>query len=629
MKRKIITVILFVVCIFFCGFTYAEDDDITDTFKDENLRTEILNLAKEAVGEEDKTRIYSSDIDKIVEGAGGTSLRLAGKGIKDLSGIEAFANKGITWIFLDWNEISDLSPLSGFKSLEKISFSGNEVSDISVLGNLEKLENITAINNKIENIDALGNLNLKYICLDGNNISNINVVSNWTNLVDMSFANNKIENLPDLSKLVNLEKANLSNNKIKSIENISGNMQELSIDNNEISSLSGVQNILGLKILSISNNQITSLRELEGLDGLENLNINKNQINDVSSLAKCSNLQYLYMDNNYITNFEDLKNLSNLEKYSAYNQTITVEIKEKIVGENVEIPLPELYRNLYDSNSFIYHENLKTEVFGTTEYGISEENTSITLKAEELQNGDITVQVSDDDNTLLRYTIKLDKTPPEITGIENGVVYKEAITPTSSSDDIETVELYKDDELINYELGNTIEEAGKYILIVKDSAGNETKVEFEIKYQSEPEAPDSDIEDDDELEMNGEEYKLDGQYIIGVNQNTTLETFEQKLNGNVDYNVYRNETLLKNDEIVATGDKLVTEYNVTFYIVVKGDITKDGITNIKDLVQIRREILGLEEFDKLQTMAADLSKDEVINIKDLVQIRRIILGLET
>lgn len=614
MKKKIITVILFVVCIFFCRFTYASDDDITDTFKDENLRIEILDLAKEASGEENKTKIYSSDIDKIVSEPGGTSLRLAGKGIKDLSGIEVFANKGITWIFLDWNEISDLSPLSGFDSLEKISFSGNDVSDISVLGKLEKLENITAINNKIENIDVLGNLNLKYICLDGNNISNINVVSNWTNLVDMSFANNKIESLPDLSKLTNLETVNLSNNQIKSLENITGSMEELSIDNNEISSLSGVQNLSGLKILSVSNNQISTLSELEGLNGLENLNINKNQINDVSSLAKCSNLKYLYMDNNYITNFEDLRNLSNLEKYSAYNQTITVEIKEKITGEKVEVPLPDLYRDLYDSNSFIYHENLKTEVVGATEYEISEENTSITIKAEDLQNGDITVQVSDDDNTLLKYTIKLDKTAPQITGVENGVVYKEAITPTSSSDDIDSIQLYKDDELVNYELGNTIEETGKYVFIAKDIAGNETRIEFEIRYELEPES---------------EEYALNGQYIVGVSQDTILEKFKEILNGNVGYTVYRNDEELQNGEVVATGDKLVTEYGVTFYIVVRGDITKDGTTNIKDLVQIRRKILGLEEFDELQTMAADLAKDEVINIKDLVTIRRIILGLET
>ena len=613
--KKIITLIIFIVGIILaCHINvYAEEIDITNTFKDENLKNEILELAKEASGDENKTKIYESDIDKIVSQPGGISLRLAGKGIKDLSGIEAFSNKGITWIFLDWNEITDLSPLRGFNDLEKISFSGNNVSDISVLGNLKNLENITAINNKIENIETISGLDIKYICLDGNNISNINVVSNWTNLVDMSFANNVIENVPDFSKLVNLETVNLSNNKIKSIENISGNIEELSIDNNELTSLSGVQNLSKLKILSVSNNQINSLSELESLGELENLNINKNQIRDVSCLVRCSKLKYLYMDNNYITDFETLSNLSDLEKYSTYNQNMSVEIKEKIVGENVEIPLPDLYSKLYDENSFIHQENVKTQVNGAEEYEISSDNKTITLKAEDLQNGDITVLVSDDYNTLLKYNITLDKKAPEVTGVENGKVYETAVTPDSQDDDIASVELLKNNGSITYQLGNEIKDEGKYTLIIKDAADNETRIEFEIRYELEPES---------------EEYKLDGNYILGVKANTKLENFRKILNGNIDYNVYRENKLLEDGEIVATGDKLITENEDTFYIIVEGDITKDGITNIKDLVKIRRNILKIEQFDEYQTMASDLAEDKEITVKDLVRIRKIILGQE-
>ena len=613
--KKIITLIIIIVGIIFfgCVNVYAAETDITNTFKDENLRAEILELAKEATGDDSKTKIYESDIDKIVSQPGGTSLRLAGKGIKDLSGIEAFSNKEITWIFLDWNEITDLSPLRGFNDLEKISFSGNNVSDISVLGNLKNLENITAINNKIENIETISGLDIKYICLDGNNISNINVVSNWTNLVDMSFANNIIENVPDFSKLVNLETVNLSNNKIKSIENISGNMEELSIDNNELTSLSGVQNLSKLKILSVSNNQINSLSELESLEELENLNINKNQIRDVSGLVNCPKLKYLYMDNNYIANFENLSNLSSLEKYSAYNQNMAVEIKEKIVGENIEVPLPDLYSKLYDENSFIHQENVKTQVNGAEEYEISSDNKTITLKAEDLQNGDITVLVSDDYNTLLKYNITLDKKAPEVTGVENGKVYEAAVTPDSQDDDIDSVELLKNGKSITYQLGNTIEQEGDYTLIIRDYAGNETRIEFEIKYG---------------LESESEEYKLEGKYILGVKANTKLENFRKILNGNIDYNVYRENKLLEDGEIVATGDKLITENNDTFYIIVEGDITKDGITNIKDLVKIRRNILKIEQFDEYQTMAAELTEDKEINVKDLVRIRKIILGQE-
>lgn len=617
MKRKIIGIIILVVSIFLIIFfnnnSYATEEDITDKFIDENLRNEILELAKEATGEENKTKIYASDIDKIVSEPGGSSLRLAGKGIKDLSGIEVFSDKGITWIFLDWNELTDLSILSSFTSLEKISFSGNNVSNISVLGQLENLENITAINNKIVNIDVLKNLDIKYICLDGNNIKDINVISDWNNLREMSFSNNQIENIPDLSNLSELEEINLSNNKIKSITGNSNSLEELSIDNNELTTLSGIENFTSLKILSCSNNQINSLSGLENLLELENLNINKNQINDISTLVNCSNLNYLYMDNNYIIDFELLSNLENIKKYSAYNQTISIEIKEKIVGEKVEIPLPDLYRALYDKNTFIYKEGLKTEVVGGFEYEISQNNETIILKSEDLKNNQITVQVSDDTNAILKYNINIDKIAPTVEGVEAGKIYDVAVIPTSQDNDIKTVELYKNGTQIDYELGNKIEEAGKYILIIKDYAENETKIEFEIRYELEPE---------------GEEYILDGQYIVGVETNTTMEIFNEKLNGNVGYTIYRENNELEEGSIIATGDKLVTEYGVTFYVIVKGDITKDGVTNIKDLVKIRRNILGIEEFDDLQKRAANLAEDDVINVKDLVMIRKIILGQE-
>lgn len=222
--------------------------------------------------------------------------------------------------------------------------------------------------------------------------------------------------------------------------------------------------------------------------------------------------------------------------------------------------------------------------------------------------------------------VMIDKTAPQIIDVQNGVCYNMLVIPKSQDSDIDLVELYMNGEMIDYKLGNPIITEGLYTLIVKDKAQNETRIEFEIQYQSEPEEPDSDLEE--ELKPEGEDYKLDGQYIIGVKQNTSLEIFKQKLNGNIEYDVYRDDELLENEEIVATGDRVLTEYGETFYIIVKGDITKDGITNIKDLVKIRRNILGLEEFDEFQEKSADPAADEVINIKDLVIIRRIILGLE-
>lgn len=616
MKRAIYLFIFFIIIIFIWQTqTYAKDTDITQNFKDENLRETILQLAKEATGEENKTKIYEEDIDKIIEQPGGTSLKLAGKGIKDLSGIEIFEEKGINWIFLDWNEITDLTPISNFKTLEKISFSGNQIVDLTPLAKLENLENVIGINNKIATIEPIKDLkNVKYTNLDGNLLEEITGIENWIYLKEISFQKNKIKQIPNLEKLQEIEYINLSNNEIESLNNIPQieSLKEFEIDSNKLTNLEGIQNFINLEIFSCSNNKIEDLKGLESLTYLENLNINKNQLYSIDNLKQNAELKYLYVDSNYLSNLKCLEELPNLEKYSIYNQIIAVEIKEELTGEIIKIPLPELYEDLYNPNSVLYNGNLKTEVLNASEFHVNEDKKSINLRLEDLKKEDMIVQVSDDKNTILRYVIQIDRISPKVTGIEEGKTYSTSVIPQSSDNDIKEVILFKDNNELEYELGNELTEEGQYTLIVKDRAGNETKINFEIKYNFEL----------------GEDYQRDGDYIIGILPNTDLKTFIINLNGNVPYNVYRNGEFLSNDSIISTGDELITNYNKTFYLIVKGDVSKDGKTTIKDLVKVRKRILELEEFNDLQEKAADVSNDEKITIKDLVQIRKIILNVK-
>ncbi len=614
-KRIIITVIVCIVAILGLKYSksYAAEVDITSNFKDENLKNAILELAKEATEDENKTQIYESDIDKIVEMPGGTSLKLANKDIKDLSGIEVFAGKGVTWIFLDWNELTDLTPLSSLTELTKISFSGNTVTDLTPLASLENLRNLTAINNNIETLEPIANLsNIEYICLDGNKLTSIQEISNWTNLEEISFSNNLIEQIPNLEQLQGLEKINLNGNKIQSLSQISNleALTNLEIDNNGLTSLEGLEKLNNLQILSCSNNQISDITPITKLENLENLNLNANQIEDISGLENNINLKYLYVDNNNILDFVVLERLGNLSKYSMYNQKISVEIKEKITANNVLIPLPDLYTNLYDSNSFIYVEGLTTEVEGTDDYEVNVTNTQIQLKSEDLENGSIIVKVSDAYNTILRYQITLDKQAPIITGVENNETYIEPITITSEDTDIEEVILTKDGEQIEYSIGQAISDVGKYVLEVSDFAGNKTVINFEIKT---------------EFNDNIDNYEIKDNYIIGISSNTALEQFSVILNANVEYNVYSGEQQITSEQIIKTGDLLVTEFENSYYLIVNGDGNKDGYADITDLLFLKRYLLKMITFDEYSEKAMDLNTDEVVDITDLLLMRRLLI----
>lgn len=592
---------------------YASEIDISAKFKDANLRSAILELAKEATGEENKKQILESDIDKIVQMPGGTSLKLANKGITDLSGIEVFAGKGITWIFLDWNELTDLSQLSSLTELTKVSFSGNQISDLTPLSSLENLRNITAINNNIESLEPLTNLtNIEYICLDGNKLNSIDEISNWTNLKEISIANNLIETIPNLENSQNIEKINLMGNKITSLVGVANlqSLTELKIDNNLLSTLEGIENFNNLQILSCSNNEITDIEPLVQLSKLQNLNLNANQIRDISCLENNLELKYLYLDNNNIMSFDSIAKLNNLSKYTVYNQNISVEIKEKLVSNYVLVPLPELYTNLYNNNSILHIENLMTEVEGSQNYEITNENTQIKLLAEDLEKGTIIVKVTDGENTYLNYQIDLDRQPPVIIGVENNQVYYEPVVITSEDKDIEEIILLKNGEQLNYTLGQEISDSGKYILKVKDYVGNETTINFEIST---------------EFNENEQGYIIQDNYITGIKGNTLMKNFKEILNANIDFDIYRSETQVSEEKIVATGDILSTALGNEYYLIVRADGNKDGLADITDLLYLKRYLLLMHTFDEYSMKAMNLNSDNGVDITDLLLLKRLLI----
>ena len=77
------------------------------------------------------------------------------------------------------------------------------------------------------------------------------------------------------------------------------------------------------------------------------------------------------------------------------------------------------------------------------------------------------------------YTIKIDKTAPKITGVEEGKKYQEA-TPIVQDDSEVTIKLIKDGQEIPYLPGQKIQDEGNYTITVTDEAGNETTINFII-----------------------------------------------------------------------------------------------------------------------------------------------------
>ena len=561
-KWKIVAFITILLCILLSsGMVFAEED-VTSSFKDENLKNAILDIIRDVENNESKNNITTSDIDQITSDdlPSGKQLNLAGKDITDLSGLELFADKGIEWIYLDWNNISDMSVLGSFSTLTKISASGNQVSDISFLNTLNNLQNINFSNNNISNIDVISNLtNIKYLYLDNNQIQNISALSNLNNLREISIAGNQITDAGIITKLPFIENIDISRNNISSIANFSNNttIEKINLNYNQLVSLQGIENITNLEILSASNNRITDISYLANLSKLYNLNLNKNEITDISVFTNNSVIEYLYLDANHILDTNPLENLSNISKLTIYNQTYTVEIKQEYNSEQLKINLTSIFSSLMDPNSKIYNSEVYYEMQpDDITYWITEDLTYILVNISDLQKQDMTFIMKDNNNTY--------------------------------------ISLY-----LQYRVGedNNIE----------DDLENET-----------------DSDQTDEEESLSDVYTVENGYVKEVQVNTTLVEFLNNLNQTSGAKVTHNNVALTNNNIIGTGDVL-TVGGKTYIIIVKADSSGDGLANIMDLMRVKRHILGTRTLSTIEQLASDLNSDGDINIMDVMKLIKIIL----
>lgn len=100
------------------------------------------------------------------------------------------------------------------------------------------------------------------------------------------------------------------------------------------------------------------------------------------------------------------------------------------------------------------------------------------------QEGRYDFKISDDFGNEIEFTITVDKTAPTIVlnGVEDGGIGHGDVTITELSES-GTVEVYKNGEQIEYNLGDPISDYANYEIKVRDDLGNEHSYSFTLKYK--------------------------------------------------------------------------------------------------------------------------------------------------
>ncbi len=244
--------------------------------------------------------------------------------ISDLSPLSGL--NSLTQLNLDMNLISDVSALSGLTNLTRLFLTSNLISDVSPLSNLTNLTRLRLRDNLISDVALSGLTNLTWLGLDDNLILDVSALSGLTNLTWLTLRGNNISDVSPLSSLTNLTLLNLQINLILDVSPLSGmtNLTWLGLDDNLILDVAALSNLTTLKDLRLGQNNISDVSPLSNLTNLTRLYLDRNLITDVSPLSNLTNLTgQLTLWNNLILDVSPLSSLTNLPYLDLSNNSIS------------------------------------------------------------------------------------------------------------------------------------------------------------------------------------------------------------------------------------------------------------------------------------------------------------------
>lgn len=233
------------------------------------------------------------------------TLNLASKGLTDSDIKDLKYMTSVTEIILSYNELTDLSPLSGLTQLQKLTYHNNKVKDLSYAKNLKKLKVLGAENNGISDLSPLsGMTELTEIWLKNNNFSDVTPLKNCTKVQYLSIAKNPVSDCSAFSGMKKLKGIHLNGCKLKSLEPFSGcTMLEYAyVGENQLTDLTPLAGNTGLRILSAPNNKLNGkCSALKGLTILEELDVSGNGYDAAPELLYNYLCSYVYQDEDSFT----------------------------------------------------------------------------------------------------------------------------------------------------------------------------------------------------------------------------------------------------------------------------------------------------------------------------------------
>ena len=552
------------------------------------------------------------------------------------------------------NDITDISYISPNKALNTLNISGNNIEDVTVLSELTGIKTLNMSNNLIEDIQAITNLSLTTLDISGNRITDITPIRYQTGLTDLYINNNKIADVSSIESLLLRGTFEAKQQKLtqvldgssgtitvplpeifKSAKNSSSKVyttNEFSLEN---CTLSSDGNSIEINTQELGENKIARVTIVGGqADGTtfsiahalkatitydpqektkENVTatisfnrdgarILNNEGKNTYTFTQNGDFTFIYQDEYGFDG--EAKATVNWIDNEGPKATVSYSIEE-LTNQNVEVTITTDEAIGNQVNGWEFSNDTNTEMKKT--YSQNTEET-ITLQDELGNSSEVKISIKN-----------IDKTAPQISGVENGKTYEEAVTPNVTDENLETVTLTRDGNIVNgYTNGQEITANGQYRLTAIDKAGNETTVEFTIEKE----------EIDDTITSSEYEVDMENLKITRISPETSASDFKNNISTNVGYTI---ENLsgqeIQNTDLIGTGYTLITDTGKEYTLVVTGDLNGDGEVKITDISMIRKHYLHVETLQGVYEEAADFDGNGNITLTDISNMRKFILGV--
>ena len=223
----------------------------------------------------------------------------------NIENVECLENMNLYEINLSNNQgITGIEKLNNISTLI-LENCDLENEDIEKLNDLSKIDYLDLSNNKITNVSKLKETNISFLNLSGNR--NIDL-----NTVPIRYNNQENEENNDYYCLI------LNNCNIENIEILKqSNIQNISLEGNPISDVSGLSEVTDIIELNLGNTNVTDVSPLKNIKSLY-LNDNSGLYN----IDKLSEVRFLQLKNCHLSDFSFINELNNLEEIYLNNNEI-------------------------------------------------------------------------------------------------------------------------------------------------------------------------------------------------------------------------------------------------------------------------------------------------------------------